>query len=92
MKFRASNPDRWQLVSDNAVWMFPAQIQLSTVELGLGGIAGDRFESCLFWADGESDVVARYATREQAYQGHRDLEDQHGLTRRINPWNHYLWD
>ena len=91
----AGDPERWQLISDDAVWMFPYQVRVSTVSLShipIPAWLGDNFESCVFWANGEFEIAGRYESREQAYQGHRALEDQYGLTRRVNPWNHYLWD
>ena len=74
---------RWQIISDDSVWMFPADTQLSTVELhpGMFGMVGAPYESCLFFANGESDVVARYATQEEALAGHVELEKKYGLKR-----------
>lgn len=79
---------RWQIVSDDSVWMFPAEVQLSTVELPRvtfedgSDLYGDRpYESCLFFANGDSDVVARYATQEEAIAGHVELEKKYGLKR-----------
>ena len=80
--------NRWQIVSDDSVWMFPADVQLSTVQLpkieleGAGDLYdGTPYESCLFLANGESDVVARYATQEEAIAGHIKLEQKYGLKR-----------
>ena len=80
--------DRWQIVSDDSVWMFPADTQLSTVKLpeisvGEGrDLYGDTpYESCLFFANGDSDVVCRYATQEEAIAGHEKLEKKYGLKR-----------
>ena len=75
---------RWQIVSDDSVWMFPADTQLSTVELrklGIGYYDDHPYESCLFYANGDSDVVRRYKTQEEAIAGHEDLEKKYGLKR-----------
>ena len=77
---------RWQIVSDDSVWMFPADTQLSTVELrklGIGYYDEHPYESCIFFANGDSDVVARYATQEEAIAGHEELEKKYGLKRCI---------
>ena len=76
--------DRWQLVSDDSVWMFPADIQLSTVSLVNTMFYKDTpYESCLFFANGDSDVVCRYATQEEAIAGHIELEKKYKLKRCI---------
>ena len=82
------NYKRWQIVSDDSVWMFPADIKLSTVELpkvtfddGTDLYDDTPYESCIFFATGESDVVARYATQEEAIAGHVELEKKYGLKR-----------
>ena len=73
--------DRWQIVSDDSVWMYPPDVSLSTVEL-ISNFYGDTpYESCIFFANGDSDVVARYATQEQAIAGHVELEKKYGLKR-----------
>ena len=72
----------WQLVSDDSVWMFPADVQLSTVQLDperLLGLDDYQYESCLFFIDGTSHVVARYETQEEAIIGHTEIEKQYGL-------------
>lgn len=80
--------NRWGIVSNDAVWMFPPDTQLSTVELPRvmfedgSDLYGDRpYESCLFFANGDSDVVARYTTQEEAIAGHVELEKKYGLKR-----------
>lgn len=73
--------DRWQIVSDDSVWMFPADTQLSTVELPRRFYPHNPYESCIFFANGESDVLARYATQEEALAGHVELEKKYGLKR-----------
>lgn len=79
---------KWQIVSDDSVWMFPADIKLSTVELpkliiedGTDLYGDTPYESCIFFANGNSDVVARYATQEEALAGHIELEKKFGLKR-----------
>lgn len=89
--------DPLQILSDDSVWMFPADVTLSTVELTFHHVTGsehaeltkllndlykDRpYESCLFFANGNSDVVARYLTQEEAIAGHIELEKKYGLKR-----------
>ena len=82
------NINRWRIVSDDKVWMYPADITLSTVELPKvmfedgTDLYGDRpYESCLFFINGDSDVVARYATQGEAIAGHIELEKKYGLKR-----------
>lgn len=77
---------RWQIVSDDSVWMFPADVQLSTVELqklGIGYYDEQPYESCIFFSNGNSDVIRRYATQEEAVAGHVELEKKYGLKRCI---------
>lgn len=76
---------RWQLISDDSVWMFPAEISLSTVQMREDwyDLFGYQFESCLFFAKGNSDVVCRYETKEEAIKGHIELEKKYGLKRCI---------
>ena len=68
---------RWQLISDDSVWMFKADIVLSTVLLDLS----NTFESCLFFSDGRSDVVGKYRTQLEAEEGHLRLEKKYQLKR-----------
>ena len=77
------NRDRWQIVSDDSVWMFPADTQLSTVEMPKRWLEqfDYQYESCIFYANGESDVIRRYATQEEAIAGHEELEKKYGLKR-----------
>ena len=77
------NRKRWQIVSDDSVWMFPPDTQLSTVDLPWDHYKDTPYESCLFFANGESDVVARYKTQEEAIAGHVELEKKYGLKRCI---------
>jgi hypothetical protein len=76
--------DRWQLVSNDSVWMFPPDIQLSTVELErheLLGLNDYSHESCLFFANGDSDVVKSYYSQAEAEKGHVEWEEKYGLKR-----------
>ena len=76
---------RWQLISNDSIWMFPPDIQLSTVELPKfimedgTDLYGASYESCIFFSDGNSDVVARYSTQEEAIAGHKELEKKYKL-------------
>ena len=72
--------DRWQMVSNNAGWLCPASIELSTVEMPqlFGHSIGYRYESCLFTPN-ESEVVARYNTLAEAIEGHTRLSKKYGL-------------
>lgn len=75
------NHKRWQIVSDDQVWMFHADVVVSTVELPWEHYKDTPYESCIFYANGESDVIARYATQEEAIAGHVELEKKYGLKR-----------
>jgi len=81
------NRKRWQIVSDDSVWMFPPDTVLSTVELPIIPLSEDqelyneKFESCLFFINGDSEVIARYATKEEAIEGHVELEKKYRLKR-----------
>ena len=72
--------DRWQMVSDDCVWMFPAELRLSTVEMAPGWLAdfGYQYESCLF-RHHDSQVLERYITIDEAIAGHRKLAEQYKL-------------
>ena len=72
---------RWRIVSNDAVWMFPPDTQLSTVSLPVEIYPDTPYESCLFYANGDSDVVARYSSQEEAIAGHVELEKKYGLKR-----------
>ena len=72
--------NRWQLVSDDHVWFYPPDISLSTVEI-MSFNAHDRYESCLFYANGDNEVVAAYPTKEEAIKGHIELESKYKLKR-----------
>lgn len=72
--------DRWQMVSDDCVWMFPAELRLSTVEMAPGwrDDFGYQYESCLF-RHHNSEVLERYSTLEEAIKGHRKLAEKYKL-------------
>ena len=48
-------------------------VEISTVKLNSAAVAGDQYETCVFYEDGRSRVVARYPSRERAIQGHNRL-------------------
>ena len=72
---------RWQIISDDSVWMYPADRTLSTVELDGDLYRAAPYESCIFFANGDSDVITRYVTKEQAIAAHERLEIQYKLKR-----------
>lgn len=74
---------RWQIISDDSVWMFPPDKVLSTVFLNSHVYRQTPYESCIFYADGESEVLARYETQEEAELEHVELEKKYGLKRCI---------
>lgn len=73
--------NRWQLVSDDHVWFYPADISLSTVELDSNVYKDTPYETCIFYANGESEVLKRYTTKEDAASGHIEYERQYNLKR-----------
>ena len=79
---------RWQIVSDDHVWMYSPDVSLSTVELprvvyddGTDLYGDTPYESCIFFANGESEVLKRYATQAEALCGHIELENKYKLKR-----------
>lgn len=72
---------RWQICSDDHVWMYPPDVSLSTVELDLFVYPDEPYESCIFYANGDSNVVKRYKTQEEALLGHIELENKYKLKR-----------
>jgi hypothetical protein len=70
---------KWQIVSNDQVWFYPPDIQLSTCEVVT--LWGKPYESCLFYSNGNSEVVREYETQEQAIAGHVELEKKYGLKR-----------
>jgi len=73
---------RWQLISNDQVWMFPVELELRTTEMPeeLLDIITYRYESCIFRAR-DSEVLNRYLTKDEAIIGHRTLEKEYGLKR-----------
>lgn len=87
------NYPTWQLISrDKNLFniLRGEQTHLSTVELpitasmirmGFANMLDDyRYESCLFTANDDSDVLARYTSRQEAIAGHKALSKKYGLT------------
>ena len=72
-------PGAWQLISNDAVWFYPPDVQLSTCEVI--SFWGKPFESCVFFSNGDSKVIAEYETQKQALEGHVELEKKYGLKR-----------
>lgn len=72
--------DRWHMISDDCVWMFPVEVTLSTVEMPAGWIDdfGYQYESCLF-RHHDSEVLERYTTKESAIQGHIKYAEKYKL-------------
>lgn len=66
--------NRWQMITRDT----RTGNELRTTEMprleafGLPGL-GYRYESCMFEPNGDSDVLARYDTLEEAEAGHRRL-------------------
>ena len=88
MTLNSMRQKRWQIVSDDHVWMYPPDVSLSTVELpkvtyddGTDLYGDTPYESCIFFANGESEVLKRYATKEDAARGHIEYEREYGLKR-----------
>jgi hypothetical protein len=73
--------NRWQLVSDDHVWMYPADVSLSTVELDSRIYGKTPYETCIFYANGDSEVLERYETKEDAARGHIEYERKYELKR-----------
>jgi hypothetical protein len=73
--------NRWQLVSDDHVWFYPPDISLSTVELDSRVYKDTPFETCVFYANGDSEVLERYTTKEDAARGHIEYERKFKLKR-----------
>ena len=81
MTLNSMRKKRWQIVSDDHVWMYPADVSLSTVELDSRIYDDTPYESCVFFANGDSEVLARYKTQEEALRGHIELEEKYNLKR-----------
>jgi len=65
---------QWQLINTFG------RTEVSTVELpNIPGFdLGYRFETCVFFRDGSSEVVARYQSRAEATLGHRTACARYG--------------
>ncbi len=64
----------FRLISDNGGWLGGATVRLITSEFprpaGITGLNMPNYETCVFYADGENDVLSRYTTRAAAMSGH----------------------
>lgn len=71
---------KFQLVSNNAGFLRPATVVLSTVKLPAIFISGldYSYETCLF-SHGESEVLERYSSLADAIRGHNCYERIYGL-------------
>lgn len=81
MTLNSMNEKRWQIVSDDHVWMYPADVTLSTVELNRQMYKLTPYESCIFFANGDSEVLNRYDSQEEAELAHEELEKKYKLKR-----------
>jgi hypothetical protein len=71
----------FQLITDNGLSFLgrvkkEPTMSLSTVELPNG-----QYESCIFYSDGNSEILDSYDTRSKAIIGHFELEKQFKLSR-----------
>ncbi len=81
MTYNMMRKNRWQVVSDDHVWMYPADVSLSTVELDSQAYRDTPYETCIFYANGDSEVLERYTTQADALLGHIKYEQQYKLKR-----------
>ncbi len=81
MTFNMMRKNRWQICSDDHVWMYPPDISLSTVELDSAIYFKTPYETCIFYANVESEVLKRYQTKEDATRGHIEYERRYNLKR-----------
>ena len=81
MTLNSMRKRRWQIVSDDHVWMYPPDVSLSTVELDSRIYEDTPYESCIFFQNGDSEVLKRYKTQEEALRGHIELEEKYKLKR-----------
>lgn len=75
---------KWQLISDDKVWMFPAEVRLSTVAVHpeLATLLGYEYETCVFYLNRrDNEILDRYHTVEDAIRGHEKYETQFNLKR-----------
>lgn len=47
--------------------------EISTVKLNFAAFDSDQYETCMFYANGDSNVVARYKTLAEAVKSHKWL-------------------
>lgn len=80
-KYKSWQVKRWQIVSDDHVWFYPPDVSLSTVELNSSVYKHNPYETCIFYANGESEVLERYETKEDALRGHIEYEQKYNLKR-----------
>jgi len=80
----------WQMITNNGSLMREPTAELRTTEmprlrhLGLPDMdLGYRYESCMFFSNGNSEVMDRYQDQGDALLGHHRLCDRCGLTRRV---------
>lgn len=66
------------LTSTNGGWFRKPTLKLSTVRLPFY-IGDEKYESCLF-SVGDSQVIERYATLDEAVMGHASYSAKYGLT------------
>lgn len=66
--------NRWQIkTTDTRTGNELCTTEMPSLEgWGLPGL-GYRYESCMFMPDGDSEVLDRYQTRQQAEDGHQKL-------------------
>jgi len=75
--------NRWQICSDDSVWIFPADYILYTTEMPkeIRHVLRYKYESCIFPRHSHSEILARYSTKKDATKGHRELEKRYNLKR-----------
>ena len=81
MTLKSMRNNRWQIVSDDHVWFYPADVSLSTVELDSRVYNDTPYETCVFYANGDSQVLERYKTQAEAISGHIEYEQKFKLKR-----------
>lgn len=67
------NAKQLKLVNDNGRWFKRATARISTVDISVfdpTGVAGYQYETVLFLADGDEEVLARYTCQFAAVEGH----------------------
>jgi len=62
------------------------ETEISTVKLNSAAFGTDQYETCIFYANGDSNVVARYVTVVEAIKNHKFLvQHEQAHLRRRNP-------